>query len=154
LTLVRALGGGETEPVVMFAVAAIVGALAVRLAMLIADAAAASKLTIQASRQFSELADRTSDAVLVCDRNGTIEYASPAVAHFGYAAADLAGMSLAELVHPEDRTRGARVAIGAGDGATGLARFACRVRAADSTWRYVESTISRYTEPGGAERLL
>jgi diguanylate cyclase (GGDEF)-like protein/PAS domain S-box-containing protein len=154
LTLGRSLAGTRIQPVVIVAIAAIVLALAVRLAGLLRHAAEVSALSREASRQFSELADRTSDAVLVCDRRGTIQYASPAVAHFGYAAAELTGTCLADLVHPEDLANGTRVALGAGDGSAGLARFACRVRAADSTWRHVESTISRYAEPGVADRLL
>ncbi len=89
-------------------------ALVARLAGLFRQAAAASALSREASRQFSELADRTSDAVLVCDRDGTIEYASPAVVHFGYSPDQLTGTSLAELVHPEDRASGTRVALARG----------------------------------------
>jgi diguanylate cyclase (GGDEF)-like protein/PAS domain S-box-containing protein len=153
-TLIRSLTGSPTQPVIIVAATAIVLALVARLAGLFRHEAAASALSREASRQFSELADRTSDAVLVCDRDGTIEYASPAVVHFGYSPDQLTGTSLAELVHPEDRASGTRVALGAGDGSSGLARFACRVRAADSTWRHVESTISRYSEPGAPDRLL
>jgi diguanylate cyclase (GGDEF)-like protein/PAS domain S-box-containing protein len=154
LTLGRALAGGSIDPIVIAAVTAVVLALVTRLAGVFRQAAAASALTREASRQFSELADRTSDAVLVCGLNGTIEYASPAVAHFGYTPAQLTGTSLAELVHPEDRAPGTRVALAAGDGFAGLARFDCRVRSADGTWRHVQSTISRYTEPGAADRLF
>jgi diguanylate cyclase (GGDEF)-like protein/PAS domain S-box-containing protein len=154
LTLIRSLAGNPTQPIIIVAVTVIVLALVARLAGLFRHAAAATALSREATRQFSELADRTSDAVLVCDRSGTIEYASPAVVHFGYSPEQLTGTSLAELVHPEDRARGTRVALGAGDGSSGLARFACRIRAADSTWRHVESTISRYAEPGSPDRLL
>ena len=153
-TLIRSLAGSPIQPVIVVAVTAIVLALVARLVGLFRHEAAASALSREASRQFSELADRTSDAVLVCDRDGTIEYASPAVVNFGYSPDQLTGTSLAELVHPEDRASGTRVALGAGDGSSGLARFACRVRAADSTWRHVESTISRYSEPGAPDRLL
>src|SRR5450755_2637391 len=154
LTLSRALAGRSIEPVAIVALAAVVLTLVARLAGLFRQTAAASALSREASRQFSELADRTSDAVLVCELHGTIEYASPAVAHFGYAPGQLMGTSLAELVHPEDRSRGTRVALAAGDGFAGLARFDCRVRSADGTWRHVQSTISRYTEPGAADRLF
>jgi diguanylate cyclase (GGDEF)-like protein/PAS domain S-box-containing protein len=155
LTLAWALTGRRVEPVAIVAVAAIVLALVARLVGLLWQASAASALSREASRQFSELADRTSDAVLVCELQGAIEYASPAVAHFGYSPRQLVETSLAELVHPEDRAAGTRVALRAGDGSDRVARFSCRVRAADGTWRYVESTISRYpTEPGAGDRLL
>jgi diguanylate cyclase (GGDEF)-like protein/PAS domain S-box-containing protein len=154
LTLIRSLAGSPTQPVIIVAVTGIVLALVARLAGLFRHAAAASALSREVTRQFSELADRTSDAVLVCDRNGTIEYASPAVGNFGYAPDRLTGTSLSDLIHPEDRASGTRVALSAGDSSSGLARFSCRVRAADSTWRHVESTISRYSEPGAPDRLL
>jgi diguanylate cyclase (GGDEF)-like protein/PAS domain S-box-containing protein len=154
VTLVSALAGSRLAPVVLVAVTAIVLALVARLAGLLRQAATASALSREAGRQFSELADRTSDAVLVCGLHGEIEYASPAVARFGYQPAELAGTSLAELVHPEDRARATRAALSAGDSSAGLARLACRVRAADGTWRHVQATISRYAEPGLADRLL
>jgi diguanylate cyclase (GGDEF)-like protein/PAS domain S-box-containing protein len=154
VALGSALAGGRLHPVVIVAVTAIVLALVARLAGLLRQAAAASALSREASRQFSELADRTSDAVLVCGLRGQIEYASPAVARFGYAPAELIGTALADLIHPEDRARGTRAALSAGDSSAGLARLACRVRAADGTWRHVQSAISRYREPGLADRLL
>jgi diguanylate cyclase (GGDEF)-like protein/PAS domain S-box-containing protein len=153
-TLVRGLIGGSVEPVMVVAVAVVVLALAARLGTLFRQTAVASALTREASRQFSELADRTSDAVLVCGLQGTIEYASSAVAHFGYAPGQLTGTSLADLVHPEDRAAGMRVALVAGESSAQLGRFACRIRAADGTWRHVETTISRYTEAGVPDRLL
>ncbi|MGH3275056.1 MAG: putative bifunctional diguanylate cyclase/phosphodiesterase, partial [Streptosporangiaceae bacterium] len=153
-TLGRALAGGRLAPVVMVAVTVIVLTLIVRLTGLLRQAATASARSREAGRQFSELADRTSDAVLVCGLRGEVEYASPAVAWFGYKPAALAGTSLADLIHPEDRARGTRVALSAGQNSAGLARFACRVLAADGTWRHVQSTITRYVEPGAADRLL
>jgi diguanylate cyclase (GGDEF)-like protein/PAS domain S-box-containing protein len=154
VALGSALAGSGVRPVVIVAVAAIVLALVARLAGLLRLSAAASALSREASRQFSELADRTSDAVLVCDLHGQIEYASPAVVRFGYAPAALIGTALADLIHPEDRARGTRAALSAGDSPAGLVRLACRVRAADGTWRHVQSTISRYLETGLADRLL
>jgi diguanylate cyclase (GGDEF)-like protein/PAS domain S-box-containing protein len=154
VTLVSALAGRQLEPVIIVAVAAIVLALVARLAGLLRQAANASALSREAGRQFSELADRTSDAVLVCGLHGEIEYASPAVTRFGYEPAALSGTSLADLVHPEDRARATRAALSAGDSAAGLARLACGVRAADGTWRHVQASISRYAEAGLADRLL
>src|SRR5216684_731052 len=93
--------------------------------------------------------------VLVCDFGGSIRYASPAVADYGYSPEDLTGRMLADFLHPEDRsagTRAVREVIGAAAQQAG--RYPCRVRAADGTWRYVESTVSRYRNPGGPDELL
>jgi diguanylate cyclase (GGDEF)-like protein len=40
------------------------------------------------------------------------------------------------------------------DAADRVGRYPCRVRAADGTWRHVESTVSRFREPGGPAQLL
>jgi diguanylate cyclase (GGDEF)-like protein len=129
----------------------------------------------ESSRSLRELASRTSDVVLVCDLDGVISYASPAVGDYGYTPDDLAGRRLLDFVHPEDRDAvlaACRLALGGrpgGDraadqaapaeagtpaGAAGSAgvsgRFPARVRAADGTWRHVDSTVLRYEVPGAA----
>jgi diguanylate cyclase (GGDEF)-like protein len=155
----------------------------------------------ESSRSLRELASRTSDVVLVCDLDGVISYASPAVGEYGYAPGDLSGRRLLDFVHPEDRDAvltACRLALGgpaaadraaaanrsaanrsaagtaaadsaagdsaAGDGAADRAtpadaagsagRFPARVRAADGTWRHVESTVLRYQEPGAPRQVL
>jgi diguanylate cyclase (GGDEF)-like protein/PAS domain S-box-containing protein len=156
VTIGWALGGGSAvTPVLAFAAAAAVLALAVQVAGLLRRASAASAISELSGRQFRDLADRTSDAVLVCDLDGTIRYASPGVAPYGYSPAGLEGTALPELVHPEDRSGGTRVALAAaGRAGRPAGRFPCRVRSADGTWRHVESTISRYREAGAIDRLL
>ena len=144
----------------------------------------------ESSRSLRELASRTSDVVLVCDLNGVMSYASPAVGEYGYAPGDLSGRRLLDFVHPEDRDAvltACRLALGgsaaadraaadtaaadsaAGDTAAGdtaadratsadaagsAGRFPARVRAADGTWRHVESTVLRYQEPGAPRQVL
>ncbi len=150
-----AAGGLATGPVLLFTGAAIVLALVIRLAGLLRRAVTVSAISEQSGRQFRDLADLTSDAVLMCDLDGTIRYASPSVAEYGYSPEQLEGTALSVLVHPEDRSAGTRVALGAARGTRRQAgRFACRIRSADGTWRHVESTISRHREPGAADRLL
>src|SRR5262249_38326439 len=122
----------------------------------------------ESSSSLHELASRTSDVVLVVDLDGVISYASPAVSDYGYAPEDLAGRRLLDFVHPEDRDAvfaasrlalDARAADQAGSadaaaspGASG--RFPARVRAADGTWRHVESTVLRYQVPGAPHQIL
>jgi diguanylate cyclase (GGDEF)-like protein/PAS domain S-box-containing protein len=115
-----------------------------------------------------ELADRTSDAVLLADLAGRISYASPAVSDFGYSPGQLAGLRLEDLLHPEDRVlalRAARAALGpagpgdedddaAGPDGDVVGRFPVRVRTADGTWRHIETTIMRYRVPGEPDQLL
>src|SRR5262249_5744544 len=75
------------------------------------------------------------------------------VGAYGYTPAQLEGMCLSELVHPEDRAASTRI-VRAAAGGRGPGRFPCRVRSADGTWRYVESTVSRYRDTSEHDRLL
>ena len=167
-------GGHQLDPVLVIALTIMVLALAARVTGLLRRASSASAVSREADRQFRELADRTSDVVLVCDLDGNISYASPAVADYGYAPEKLDGVNLPGLVHPEDRPAGRRAALAAiasspgsgapGSGAPGSAasssaadragRVSCRVRSAEGTWRHVESTMSIYRQPGAPDRLL
>jgi diguanylate cyclase (GGDEF)-like protein/PAS domain S-box-containing protein len=128
--------------------------LVARLAGLTRQASAVAEAAQESDWMFRALAATTSDAVLICDLVGTIEYASQAVTEFGYAPAELTGKRLADIVHPEDRSAGIRAAITGLRAAAGTARFAGRIRGADGSWRYVESTISRYGAAGEPARLL
>jgi diguanylate cyclase (GGDEF)-like protein/PAS domain S-box-containing protein len=140
--------------------------LAVRVFMLVNQNGIILGIWRESSRSLRELARRTSDVVLVCDLEGVISYASPAVRDYGYGPADLTGRRLLDFVHPEDRgavLTASRLALGgrtaadepAGDEAAEAAgRFPARVRAADGTWRHVESTVLRYRVPGAPRQIL
>jgi diguanylate cyclase (GGDEF)-like protein/PAS domain S-box-containing protein len=113
-----------------------------------------SALAHESGSQFQQLADRTSDAVLLCDAAGLISYASKAVAHYGYTPEGLGGTALPHLIHPDDLPNAARMVAAISSGAAAPAEsLACRVRAADGTWRHVQATVSRYVE-GAPSRLL
>ena len=77
--------------------------LAVRVTMLVNQNGLILGIWRESSRSLRELASRTSDVVLVCDLDGVISYASPAVSDYGYAPGDLSGRRLLDFVHPEDR---------------------------------------------------
>jgi diguanylate cyclase (GGDEF)-like protein len=145
--------------------------LAVRVFMLVNQNGIILGISRESSRSLRELASRTSDVVLVCDPDGVISYASPAVRDYGYAPEDLTGRRLLDFVHPEDRgavRTASRLALGgrpAADRAADRAadpvaapasagRFPARVRAADGTWRHVESTVLRYQVPGAPRQIM
>jgi diguanylate cyclase (GGDEF)-like protein len=148
--------------------------LAVRVFMLVSQNGTILGIWRESSRNLRELASRTSDVVLICDLDGVIGYASPAVGDYGYAPGDLSGRRLLDFVHPEDRDAvlaacrlalgrrlaedrptGDRVAPSPAAGPSGASgRFPARVRAADGTWRHVESTVLRYQVPGAARQIL
>jgi len=130
-------------------------ALLARIAGLIRQAAAMSALADQTGSQFSQLADRTSDVVLLCDATGQISYASIAVAHYGYSPEQLVGARLPLLVHPDDLGNVIGIATAVRNEPTLAAgNVSCRVRSSDGTWRHVEATVSRYAEPGRPDLLL
>jgi diguanylate cyclase (GGDEF)-like protein/PAS domain S-box-containing protein len=147
-------GRPVAEPVLAVAAATLLLALTLRIVLLLHRDSVRARLWHEAGQQFRELADRTSDAVLVTDYAGRIGYASPAVRDYGYTADRLAGQPLADLVHPEDRLGGIRAVREAAHAPAQQIRYTCRIRAADGTWRYVEATISRHRSQGAPDRLL
>jgi diguanylate cyclase (GGDEF)-like protein len=89
--------------------------LVARVLVLIWETSLVLRAWRESSGSLRELADRTSDVVLVTDLDGAISYASPAVTDFGYSPDDMVGMRLDELVHPEDLSmalRATRAALG------------------------------------------
>jgi diguanylate cyclase (GGDEF)-like protein/PAS domain S-box-containing protein len=148
--------GAHGTPAVILAGGAAVIALAARWAGLVTGRKPAPAAQLESLQRFRELADLTSDAVLVCGPGGVVRYASPAVAEYGYSADSLAGLRLEDLVHPEDRPgsrRAVRAALSRPAGEP-PERFGCRVRAADGTWRHVETTVSPYRDPSSPTQLL
>ena len=138
--------------------------LASRVFMLVRENLAVLGIWRESSRSLRDLASRTSDVVLVCDLDGVVRYASPAVEDYGYPPGTLTGRRLLDFVHPEDRPAvlaSVRLALGGyAEGAEGIeglegsGRFPVRVRAADGTWRHVESTLLRYQAPGEPIQML
>jgi diguanylate cyclase (GGDEF)-like protein len=145
--------------------------LAVRVYMLVRQNGIVLSMWRDSSRSLRDLASRTSDVFCVCDLQGAITYASQAVQDYGYTPGALAGRQLLDFVHPEDRgaaLAAVRLALGGyhpvgaaespkGPGrgpAEGSGRFPARIRAADGTWRHVESTVLRYQAPGEPSQML
>jgi diguanylate cyclase (GGDEF)-like protein len=173
----------RVEAILVLALGTAMLMLAVRVLGLLRESNLAQHAARLSGGRVRDLADRTSDVVLICDLDGTVRYASPSVAAYGYPAGAIEGRNLADFVHPEDRPAGQRevrrvaggedgehgkdgehsdhgehgegdLAEEAGPARVPLARFSCRVRAADGTWRHVECTVSRYRQPGDPAQLL
>jgi PAS domain S-box-containing protein len=91
--------------------------------------------------QFRSLVNNSSDLITVLARDGTIAYQSPSVQRvLGRRAADLAGTTLGDLVHPDDQddvNASLTELVEAAPGAT--ANFGCRLQHKDGSWRHVES---------------
>lgn len=162
-TIAVVLNGLATAPSAGLALVVAGGAgvlvLAARIFMLVRENGVLLGIWRDSSGNLRELANRTSDVVLVCDLAGQIQYASVAVSGYGYRPGDLVGRRLSDLVHPGDRRAAiaaVRLELGAAiaDGAPVPGRFPCRVRAADGTWRHIEATALRYSVPGSDGQML
>jgi len=170
VVIASGLAGGPASGVALVvAGGAGVLVLSARVFMLVRENGMVLGVWRESSRNLRNLASRTSDIVLVCEPDGTIRYASRAVAVYGYAPGALVGRSLLDLVHPEDQ-RAALAAVrralsepaaaelaegeAGGPGSADADRFPARVRAADGTWRHVEAAVLRYQAPGSPGQLL
>jgi diguanylate cyclase (GGDEF)-like protein/PAS domain S-box-containing protein len=156
LVVGQAIAAGHlTGLVEILLVSSMAAVLAVRVVSLVWRVDAWSRVWQESGRQFRQLAERTSDVVLLCDLNGVIRYASHAASGYGYGPDALRGTPVADLLHPEDRAGGMRAIHRAMTSkAQRPGRYPCRVRAADGTWRYVEATLSRYRDPGQPDLVL
>jgi diguanylate cyclase (GGDEF)-like protein len=73
-----------------------------RVLMLVRDNGVAVRMWRHSGGSLRDLADRTSDIVLICDLDGTITYASPGGNSLSYLQKEMVGKRLAEFIHPED----------------------------------------------------
>ena len=91
--------------------------------------------------RFRLMAEQSVDLVARHSEEGVFEYVSPAVTRMlGYAAEDLVGESLYALVHPEELAAAA-AAHSAVLGSGGEASYEARLRCADGSYRWVETTL-------------
>ncbi|MFI7639609.1 putative bifunctional diguanylate cyclase/phosphodiesterase [Nonomuraea sp. NPDC049400] len=111
-----------------------------------------------AERQLKELAESTGDVVFTCDYTGVVREIGPGVeVTYGYHPDAVVGGSIFDYIHPED-VPGIQVALRAmhldedNTTAPGACLIACRVRAADGTWRPTESVATRHV--GGEDLML
>jgi PAS domain S-box-containing protein len=98
--------------------------------------------------QFRSLVNNSSDLITVLAPDGTIAYQSPSVRRMlGRRAADLVGIALGDLVHPDDQ-HDVNVSLTkleeAAPGAT--ANFGCRLQHEDGSWRHVESICTNLAD--------
>ncbi|MEU4700278.1 EAL domain-containing protein [Nonomuraea dietziae] len=137
--------------------ASVVVILVIRVFVLITANARMRHLVSLGDRQLRELAESTGDVVLLCDYEGVVhEIGSGVEVTYGYHPDELVGGSIFDYIHPED-VPGIQLALrqmGLDEDpvAPGACLIACRVRAADGTWRPTESVATRHVR--GEELLL
>lgn len=154
--LLRLLGGpgvpgGLEGPVAVPALvsASVVAVLVVRLSAVLMESGRMRRLVDLGERQLHDLAESTGDVVLLCDYDGVVREIGVGVEiTYGYRPDELVGGKVFDYIHPED-VPGIRAALRAlsldeePEEGPGTCRVACRVRAADGTWRPTESVATR-----------
>lgn len=131
--------------------------LIARLAALLRENDALRRAVETGEEHFRALSESINDAVLICDVDATVQYASAgALRTYHYEPDELLGRPLHEIVHPEDLPCVQEVFRQVLDDEVvdEALRVSCRVRAADGTWLPTESTISRYSGSDGAPTRL
>jgi diguanylate cyclase (GGDEF)-like protein/PAS domain S-box-containing protein len=151
-------GARGLRPIVPIVAGTAVLVLLARLAELVRENDRLARAAESGEEHFRALAECVNDVVLICGLDGVVHYVSAGPRRsYHYAAEDLLGRPVYDVVHPEDLPRvvDAVTAFLEADCDIDVARIACRVRATDGTWLPTESTISRYGRSGdGTDQLL
>ncbi|HKD94880.1 MAG TPA: GAF domain-containing protein [Gaiellaceae bacterium] len=97
--------------------------------------------------------ERSHDLVTLCDLTGAIVYASPSWAHLGWEPADLAGMPIVELLHPDD-VRLATEAWNEAAAGTDVDAVAIRLRRNGEGYAWFEVNGSAVRDDDGELRFM
>ncbi len=102
-------------------------------------AAGIRRRLIQSGERFRALVEDGSYGTLICDKDSTIAYASPALQQLlGYPPAQLTGKTLDALLHPEDRVQWQAAMAYVGNSALPVLH---RMGHADGSWRWIETRL-------------
>lgn len=96
-------------------------------------------------QRYQAYVEHTNDVIVVLDEDRSVTYVSPAVEEMtGRLPVELAGSTLREYIHPEDRPTFESLCASEDTGtATGYAREEFRVRSEPDDWLWVEAIVSR-----------
>jgi PAS domain S-box-containing protein len=98
---------------------------------------------------FKLITEHAGDMIAVLDPQGNRLYASPSYRRIlGYNPEELAGASVLELIHPDDRSLFRESLARATAGNAG-ARWEYRVRHADGSWRFIEAIEAAIRDENG-----
>lgn len=149
----------EGEPVLCFYVThrmlgELFGPEEVQLAACIATLAGAAYEHLAGSEaRFRSLAQNSSDVITLFDREGLVEYQSAAAQRvFDHAPGTALGRRVQDWPHPDDAAGFARALAQATGGEE--MRIECRLRHANGTYRYCETSITNSLEVDGLRALV
>jgi diguanylate cyclase (GGDEF)-like protein/PAS domain S-box-containing protein len=97
--------------------------------------------------QFRSLVHHSSDLITVVAGDGTIRYQSPSVERMlGRRAADLVGMNLIALVHPDDQHHLTAALVKLAETQEATTDLECRLQHGDGSWRHAESICTNLVD--------
>lgn len=98
---------------------------------------------LESEQRFRALIEHASDITLVCDRDFSIRYASPAAEHrLGHKPFELLGHSILDYLHPDDRNSATEAMTPTVCDARARCAAECRLLRQDGTWRIFELSCS------------
>ena len=101
----------------------------------------------ESEERFRALVENSSDALLLVDAQGRIQYMAPSSArHFGWTPDEVIGRSLFDVVHPEDRDQIAGAMSGPLSGAGDSTTVEIRVQHADGGYRTLEAVAVNHLD--------
>ncbi len=117
-------------------------ALASQVALALESAALTEDLLRQQTEaRFRSLVQNSTDVVMVVDADSTVRYVSPSVQGvFGYDPAELEGVKLTGLIHPEDKAQVLQfLTASSREGGPSTTLIESRIRHRDDFWLHVET---------------
>jgi diguanylate cyclase (GGDEF)-like protein/PAS domain S-box-containing protein len=108
-----------------------------------------------AARHFGALVQRSSDAAMVLEPDGTIKYVSPAAQdQFGYEPSDLVGKVGWDLIHPDDVEATIAAFTGVGDEPGAHRTAELRIVDGLGRYRWVEEVVTNLLEEPAVNGLV
>ncbi|MGC2485543.1 MAG: EAL domain-containing protein [Acidimicrobiales bacterium] len=110
----------------------------------VVDALKRAELSLSESEQwFRTLVAKSSDLIVVIDSEGRFTYTNPVVDRlFGYESHALLGVSIFDLIHPDDRHGATDAYIASTAGAAPDSPWVVRFLTSDGQWRYIEGVLT------------
>jgi diguanylate cyclase (GGDEF)-like protein/PAS domain S-box-containing protein len=148
--------GEDPDPWPLLIASAVLAVLAFARSYRLLQAAQVAHAELEgAARHFGALVQRSSDAAMVLEPDGTIKYASPAVYdQFGYDPGELIGRVGWDLIHPDDVEATIDAFRGVGDepGRHGSAEL--RIKDASGRYRWVEEVVTNLSDEPAVQGLV
>ena len=148
--------GVDPDPWPLFGATIALAVLAFARAYRLLQAAQAAHDQLEgAARHFGALVQRSSDAAMILEPDGTITYASPAVHdQFGYEPGELVGRVGWDLIHPDDLESTIAAFQGVGDEPSRHVTAELRIQDSSGRYRWVEEVVTNLLDEPAVHGLV